>query len=209
VARAGVLTALGRALAERDPYFDRMESLWLIHYIASSNPAWIVWYRMVHRVFPEQDKMTAAELVAAHFGDLQGQFSARTLEEKLPKEVQAVLWTYAQSGLARLGLLRQEQTGVYLRGTPVEVPPLAFLYCLLHYRVEHAPSSTALPVAELSTDADSPGAVLRLPEYEVRALLERLQEGGLLRVERFGDLDQVRFSQELTQSLVLQRIYGG
>jgi hypothetical protein len=51
--------------------------------------------------------------------------------------------------------------------------------------------------------------VLRLPEYMVRALLGRLQEGELLRLERFGDLDQVRFPQELTPSSVLERIYGG
>jgi hypothetical protein len=43
----------------------------------------------------------------------------------------------------------------------------------------------------------------------VRGLLERLQEGDLLRLERFGDLDQVRFAREITPSLVLERIYGG
>ena len=208
VAHSGVLTTLGRMLADYDPYFDRIESLWLIHYIISSNPEWLVWHRVVNNAFQDKEVMTAAGLLIPYFSDFQGQYSARTLEEKLPKEVQSVLWTYAQSGLSRLGLLRQDERGIYLRGVCAEVPPLAFLCCLVHYRSEHAPTSTALPIAEVASGQDSPGAVLNLPEYQVRTFIERLQEDRLVGVERFGDLDQVRFPQELTLSLALQRIYG-
>jgi len=39
-------------------------------------------------------------------------------------------------------------------------------------------------------------------------LLNRLHDSGLVRWEQFGDLDQVRFSEELTHTEVLYRIYG-
>lgn len=206
--RTSILTALGKIIAEKDGYFERIETLWIIHYIVSSNPEWVVWYRIVNQIIPMNDHIVISEVALPYFSDLKSSFSERTLKEKLPGEIGAVLQSYVQSSLARLNLLRQEQTGIYHKDTPVDIPPLAFLYHLLHFRKMHAISASALPIEEIENGKNSPGMVLNLPEYVFRDLLNRLHDSGLVRWEQFGDLDQVRFSENMTLTEVLYRIYG-
>lgn len=203
-----ILTPLGRIVAERDPFFERIETLWILHYVISSNPEWVVWHRLISQVIPQDERVSISEVAMKYFADLTGTYSERTLREKLPKEIGAVLWTYAHSDLARLGLLGQETTGIYVRGTPETIAALPFLYCLLEYRSRHASSATAIPITEIARGPDAPGTTLHLPEYVVRGLLNRLHDAGLVRLEQFGDLDQVRFSSDLSPIEVLDRLYG-
>lgn len=206
--RTSILTPLGKIIAEKDVYFERIETLWIVHYIMSSNPEWVVWHRIVNQILPMNDRIVISDVALPYFSDLKSSFSERTLKEKLPGEIGAVLQSYVQSSLARLNLLRKEQTGVYHRDTPVDIPPLAFLYQLLHFREMHAISASALLIVEIEKGKDSPGMVLNLPEYMFRDLLNRLHDSGLVRWEQFGDLDQVRFSEDLTLTGALDRIYG-
>ena len=206
--RTSILTPLGKIIAGKDVYFERIETLWIVHYIISSNPEWVVWHRIVNQILPMNDRIVISEVALPYFSDLKSSFSERTLKEKLPGEIGAVLQSYVQSSLSRLNLLRKEQTGIYHRDTPVDIPPLAFLYQLLHFKETHAISASALSIEEIEKGNVSPGAVLNLPEYMFRDLLNRLHDGGLVRWEQFGDLDQVRFSEELTLTEVLYRIYG-
>ena len=206
--RTSILTPLGKIIAEKDVYFERIETLWIVHYIISSNPEWVVWHRIVNQVLPMNDRIVISDVAMTYFEDLKSSFSERTLKEKLPGEIGAVLQSYVQSSLSRLNLLRKKQTGIYHKGTPVEIPPLAFLYQLLHFKEIHAISASALPITEIEKGKDSPGAVLRLSEYMLRDLLNRLHDSGLVRWEQFGDLNQMRFPEELTLTAVLDRIYG-
>lgn len=206
--RTSILTPLGRIIAEKDGYFERIETLWIIHYIISSNPEWVVWYRIVNQIIPMNDNIVISEVTLTYFSDLKSSFSERTLKEKLPGEIGAVLQSYIKSSLARLNLLRQEQTGYYHKDTPVDIPPLAFLYELLYFRDMTTISASALPIKEIEKGKNSPGMVMNLPEYVFRDLLNRLHDSGLVRWEQFGDLDQVRFSEDMTLTEVLYRIYG-
>lgn len=206
--RTSILTSLGKIIAEKDVYFERLETLWIIHYIISSNPEWVVWHRVVNQILPMNDRIIISEVAMPFFADLKSSFSERTLKEKLPGEIGAVLQSYVQSSLSRLNLLRKEQTGNYHKRTPVDIPPLAFLYQLLHFKEIHAISASALLIEEIEKGKDSPGVVLNLPEYAFHELLNRLHDTGLVRWEQFGDLDQVRFSDGLTLAGVLVRIYG-
>jgi hypothetical protein len=69
-------------------------------------------------------------------------------------------------------------------------------------------AASALPIAEIEKGQNSPGMVLNLPEYVFRGLLNRLHDSGLVRWEKFGDLDQVRFADGETSTEVLYRVYG-
>ena len=50
--RVTTLTPFGKAVIISDPYFERLETLWIIHYVVSSNPEWVVWYRIINIVLP-------------------------------------------------------------------------------------------------------------------------------------------------------------
>jgi hypothetical protein len=209
VPRVNTITPLGKAIIQADPYFEKVETLWMIHYTVSSNPKWVVWYRIVNNAIPTLDRFTV-ELVSRHFfADLASQFSERTISEKLPKEVGAVLASYTRSELSRLGLLELGGAGHFVRGNPAEVSSLVFLYCLLDYRDRYSPGSSALNVEDICLAQNSPGRVFNLPEYQVRTSLSESHSNGLIRLEQFANLDQVRFSDTLTLPSVLAQIYRG
>lgn len=205
--RMYTLTPTGRVIAEMDGFFERIETLWAIHYIASCNPDWVVWHRVVNQAIPEHETITIADIAEEYFRDLINEFSNKTIQEKLPKEIGAVLWTYANSELSRLGLLRQDEFGVYQRESSEIIPPLALLVCILEFRRKFTNTATALMINEVCKGENSPGMVLNLPESTIRSLLSQLHDTGLIRLEQFGDLDQVRFQENLTKENVLQRIY--
>lgn len=207
--RVTTLTPFGKAVIQSDPYFDKLETLWIIHYIVSSNPEWVVWYRIINTVLPSQDRYTVEQVSNRYFSDLAIHFSERTISEKLPKEVGAVLAAYSRSELSHLGILEVEGTGNFKKSNPVDVPDLAFLFCLFYYRDKYSPGSSAVNTEDICLAENSPGRVLNLPEYQVRTILRNLHNAGLVRLEQFANLDQVRLSASLTQEKVFGRIYGG
>ena len=202
-----VLTSFGEMIIHNDPYFEKLDTLWMIHYVVSSNPEWVVWHRIVNQVIPVVEVIKIENVAASYFADLANHFSQKTITEKLPKEIGAVLSSYTRSNLARLNMLRQEDAGFFMRSEPETISPLAFLYCLVYYRELHAPGSTALNVEEVCCKNDGPGAVLYLAEYKTRGLLGQLHDLGMVRMEQFGNLDQVRIPDQLTQTGILQQIY--
>jgi hypothetical protein len=175
----------------------------------SSNPEWVVWYRVINTVLSSQDNYSVEQVSNRYFSDLAIHFSERTVSEKLPKEVGAVFAAYSRSELSHLGILEVEGTGNFKKSNPVEVPDLAFLFCLIYYRDEYSPGSSAINTEDACLAEYSPGRVLNLPEYQVRTILGNLHNAGLVRLEKLANLDQVRLSDSMTQEFVLERIYGG
>lgn len=207
--RVTTLTPLGRTIILADPYFEKIETLWIIHYMVSGNPKWIVWHRIVNQVIPSQDHFEVDKITSQYFSDLVIHFSERTLTEKLPLEVGAVLSAYTRSELSRLNILSLEGTGSFIRSNPVEIPGPAFLFCLLHFRDQFSPGSSAMNIEDICQAENSPGRVLNLPEYQVRALLGELHNAGLVRMEQFANLDQIRLLNTITPEYVLEGIYRG
>ncbi|MCX6054114.1 MAG: DUF4007 family protein [Chloroflexi bacterium] len=207
--RVTTLTPFGKAVIKSDPYFDKLETLWIIHYIVSSNPEWVVWHRIINTVLPTQDRYTVEQISNRYFSDLTIHFSERTISEKLPKEVGSVFAAYTRSELSHLGILGVEGTGNFIKTNPVEIPDIAFLFCLLYYRDKYSPGSSAVNIEDVCLAENSPGRVINLPEYQVRTILGNLHNAGLVRLEKLANLDQIRLSDAMTQENVLQRIYGG
>lgn len=206
--RVSILTSFGKEVIQNDPYFDKLETLWIIHYIVSSNPNWVVWHRIINTVIPNQDHFSVENVSRQYFSDLTIHFSERTISEKLPKEVGAVFASYARSELSHLGILEDEATGNFIKTNPVEIPDRAFLFCLVHYRDSYSPGSSAINSSDICLADNSPGRVLNLPEYQVRTILENLHNAGLVRLEQFANLDQVRLAESMTQQKILSLIYG-
>ena len=207
--KVSLLTPLGKMIIQGDPYFEKNETLWIIHYIVSSNPEWVVWHRIVNDIIPTLDHISVDFVSNNYFSDLATQFSERSFTEKLPKEVGAVLAGYARSELARLNIVQEVVKGNFVRGTPIGISELAFLYCLLYFRERFSPGASAMNVSEICLAVDSPGRVFNLPEYQVRSILGELHSSGQIRMEQFANLDQVRVPDTITQESVLALIYRG
>lgn len=205
--RVSTLTSFGRTVIQSDPYFDKVETLWIIHYIVSSNPEFVVWYRIINEVLSSGNQFMIDQVSDQYFSDLAIQFSERTISEKLPKEVGAVFAAYTRSELSHLGILETAGTGKFIKSNPGTIPNLAFLFCLLRFRDSYSPGSSALNIDDIYQANNSPGKVLHLPEYQIRTLLSDLHNSDLVRLEQLANLDQVRLADIVTQEFVLQKIY--
>ena len=161
---------------------------------------------MFNEIIPFNDQISIERSVP-YFSDLASKYSERAMKEAVANEIGVVLWTYTRSPLAKLGVLNESETGIYTKGSAIDIPPLSFLFCILYYRSKRSIKATAMTIGEICTGQDSPGLVLNIPEYQIRSLLEKLHDIDMIRLEQLGDLDQVRFSDGLTEAKVLQRIY--
>lgn len=207
--RTNVITGLGKTIIQSDPYFEKSETLWIIHYIVSSEPEWVVWYRVVNKAISSLDKFSVDMASRQFFGDLVGQFSDRTIAEKLPKEVGAVLASYTRTELSKLNLIEMESTGHFVTTTPTDISSLAFLYCILFFKERYLPGASAMTIEDIGLAENGPGRVLNLPEHRIRALLSEAHVEGLIRLEQLANLDQVRIPESLTIEKVLSKIYPG
>lgn len=208
VPRATTLTSLGRKIILSDPYFEKLETLWIIHYNVSSNPEYVVWHRIINTAMPAQDEFEVNAVSNQYFSDIEIHFSERTISEKLPTEVGAVFAAYTRSELSQLGLFGTETTGHFIKTSPSDVPELAFLYALIHYRDNYSPGSSAVNINDICQGENSPGRVMNIAEYQVRTILNHLHDANLIRLEKLANLDQVRLDDKLTQEAVINRIYG-
>lgn len=207
--RTSKLTPLGKAIIHSDPYFEKLETLWIIHYLVSSNPEWVVWHRIINIALPRQNQFEIDQVSRSYFNDLALTYSEQAITKKLPKEVGAVFAAYTRSEFSHLIIFTEEEKGNFCKSLPIDIPDKAFLLCLLFFRDTFSPGSSAVNIADVSVAENSPGRVLNLQEYQVRSILGDLHDAGLVRLEQVANLDQVRIPDSLSQEKVLGLIYGG
>ena len=196
--RTLLVTDFGRLILKHDPFLDRGETLWLLHYLLASNPLLVVWNFMCNSVLPgvtEIEKPAAA----GQFQVFAGRWSESSLEEKTRKELRTFFDAYANGIFARLGYLRQAGDLRYvLPRETLAISPRTLLACTLIFRDRFQPGSSGLEIAGLAYAEHSPGRLLRLSEGDIRRALDTLHESGLLTVESKANLDQARFRSGMT-----------
>lgn len=206
--RVSTLTLLGDAICQGDPYFEKIETLWILHYLISSDPRWVVWYRIINQAIPAHDNLTIDLIKDNYFDDLATSYSEKTIQEKLPKEIGATLACYTRTELSRLKILDSERMGHFIKGNPIDIPSLAFLFCMVSFRDRYSIGSSAINVNDLWVGENSPGSVFNIPEFQLRMILGDLHGLNFIRLEQFGNLDQVRFRESTNERSVLENIYG-
>ena len=205
--RTFVLTPLGRTIAEQDIFFDNLNTLWMLHYVISSEPKWVVWHRVMNNIIPENETLDT-EIALPYYSNLGTSFSEKTIKNKLPSEILSVLNAYGEQKFSLLQIIKKISAGEYVRNEPIQVDPLAFLFCLLHFRDQHYQNATGLEIKHILKAINCPGLLLFLPEYKVNELLNKLHDKNLIRIETFGDLEQIRFAEGVTKDYALKKIYG-
>jgi len=202
-----VLTDLGKTITEQDIHFDNIDILWIIHYVISSEPKWIVWNRLINKVISENKKINT-DIASPYYKDLSSQFSEKTIKNKLPQEIISSLNAYGEQLFSRLKIIEKVKMGEYIRTEPTLIEPLPFLYCMLYYRDINSPNATGIVIKDIINAPNSLGKVLFLPEYKANDLINRLHDMKLVRIETFGDLDQIRFAEGISKEGILKKIYG-
>jgi len=205
--RIFVLTSLGAMIAQNDIFFDNIDTLWILHYVISSEPKWVVWNRLINQILTTKS-IIRTDISLPYYSDLSTIISSKTFKHKLPKEILSVLNAYSGQKFARLNIIKKTAQGEYKRSEPVEINHFPFLYCLLQFRDNRYPGATGLIIKDILNDDNSPGKVLYLHKSKLENLLNKLHDFSLIRKETFGDLEQIRFADGLTKPKALSYIYS-
>lgn len=183
---------LGTVIQRYDPFLDDLGTLWLLHYLVSSNERYVVWNRLVNRVIPENGRFSTV-IARPYFDDLDQFYSERSMDAHLGKEIAAVWNTYTEQSFRYLDYIRAESELIYVRGDHEPVPSCIFHAAVLSYRDRFAPQAATLDISTLASAVNSPGRVFDLTERQVHDLLEEVEALGYIYVESRADLDQIRF----------------
>ncbi len=206
-------TAFGRCLlnehAGLDPYLEDRNSLWLLHWKIATNANLAAWNVAFQEIQEHQfTRKRFFELV-----DLRGRRGNKELAESTIKQHTDIFFhTYAVmnqhydaqsldevigSPLQELGLLKRSVTEVrddifiFDLGPKRSLTAKTFLYALLDFWEQCAPSSKTLSLKEIMFGRLGPGAVFKLSEYDVLQyfdIVEDITEGHL----QFLDTADVR-----------------
>jgi len=197
-------TRLGEIIYSYDEFFQKDGTLWLIHYLQSTNDYLIIWNRVMNHFF-SADHITREELLAL-FDDLKDNLSEYTYGHHIGKEIRIILDAYTNQRLSKLNLM-EEYNGTYEIHRNSDIPDLIFLSAVILYRDRIYPGATALNIEEICTSKNSPGRVFILDNYLVRKKLENLKNKGVINIESRGDLDQIRLREEINLESVLEAYY--
>ena len=199
-------TDLGQVVAEKDPFFDDLGTLWLLHYVVSSEPRQLVWNRFVNQLIPQQRRFTMQNFRDV-FEDQRSKHAAYSGNRHILYETLTVIEAYTKSNLSRLAYLRKDGE-FYTIGYLEVLPPLVLAAAIARFRDRHRPGSTAISVPDLLSVPNSPGVVFQLDEGRLRTALEQLKTQRGFSLESRADLDQIRLTDNTPDYAWMERYYA-
>mgnify|MGYP001019020213 CR=1 FL=1 len=198
-------TNMGSIIYKHDEFLQNEGTLWLMHYLQSTNEYMLIWNRVMNALYGKE-KVTRYEMDSL-FEDLQGQVSDYTYKHHISQEVRVLLDAYCNQRFSKLNLLKKEDD-YYIIHRNSDVHDFILLCVIILYRDIHYTGATALNIDEVCNANNSPGRIFILDEHIMRKRLERLKNKGMINIESRGDLDQIRFKEEIVFEKVLERYYN-
>jgi len=201
------ITSLGKTIADGDPYLEYVGTIWLLHYIISSNKKWLIWNTLMNEIFPTRQRISQEETKAA-FDYLGEKLTKFTMTKKIQREIGVVLDAYTTRGFSKLTLIqKQEDRFVFSKIT--QVPPEILTATTLIFNQRYHNNASGISVEALTRESNSPGRILNMEEETMRRILEEAKNKELLYIERKADLDQIRFREGVTVESLLRKYYEG
>ncbi len=211
----------GTIIAEKDPYFEDISTLWLLHSKVVSNlelsTAWHLFFNHVDAVEFSRDDM--ADLLSIEMDKLvgAGNYSAKSLAD----DVSSIIRMYVKedvrtpdpeenlgSPFAELGLIQKSeaQRRHYKKVQPIpsSLDKLIVMYVLLGV-VE--PGQNSISVDDLLTKPGSVGRILNMGRSLLYEYLDKLRNAKLLTLNRTAGLDMVYIPNTLEPVDVLLQYY--
>lgn len=199
-------TKLGETIYKYDDFLQNIGTLWLMHYLQSSNEYLIIWNR-VFNCISSVNQVEREDLLLL-FNDLEDSLSEYSYKHHISKEISTILDAYTIQRYEKLNIMGKVEER-YIIHRNLEVPPAILLCSILIYKQRNYPGATAIDISEICTFPNSPGRIFLIDEHIIRTKLEELKNSGIISIESRGDLDQIRFSMELDFYEVLENYYKG
>lgn len=201
------ITSMGKTIVEGDPFIDYIGTIWLLHYVVSSNKKWLVWNTLMDETFPTKQCITQEEAKRA-FDYLGEKLSRHTMTTKIQSEIRVVLDAYTTRDFSKL-LLIQKRGDSFVFQKTTQFAPEILTAIILVFRQRYHANASAISIESLTKDSNSPGRILNMDEDIMRRILEQAKNKEFLYIERKADLDQVRFRVGVTVEDLLKKYYQG
>jgi hypothetical protein len=221
-ARAQVITAnFGGVIQEKDPYFDDIFTLFLLHYHIVANAALCMpWYIFFNEYegqdFTKENMISVCKELLVKKMEEGCSFSEKSLED----DCSSIIRMYTNSGnvedpeeslacpLAALGLLQRSQRNknAYSKSMPSResLDKLAVLYVITCNLSEN---KNSVSIDDLLNAPNNIGKVFNLSRVVINNYLDQLRIAGYLTINRTAGLDMVYVESPMKPQDIMTEYY--
>jgi hypothetical protein len=197
-------TELGNIIFENDTYLKNDGTLWLIHYLQSTNNYLVIWNRVMNQLILK-NKFKKEEMLVL-FEDLKDIVSDYTYKNHFRKEINTIIDAYINQGFSKLNIISNDNDIICVNKNH-DVPNYIILASIVRYRDNNYPGATSININELCKNINSPGRIFLYDEHIFRKKIEDMKNHNLLNIESRGDLDQVRIMDGLKFEDIVKKYY--
>lgn len=204
------LSEFGEVVWNNDSYLEEDGTLFLIHYFLCTNKdlatAWYYFFNIYKVVDISQENFISG-IKTYLLSEEDYQVSDRALNDDfdciiktyLPSEKSISPESNLECPLTNLGLisLSDEKTKTYTKTAPHQntINPLIVLAVIVNENTKNN-SSTEIKISKLESDPGNIGKVFNLDSLTIASYLDKLQNMGLIKVNRTAGLDLVYLNTE-------------
>ena len=217
--RDGVaLTEYGDLIFQKDPYFEDIFSLWVIHANISRNfklaTSWNIFFNNIDATSFKRDELI--NMMTENIINITGDTTPP--ERSVKDDCAAILQMYTENGDASadpeekrispfsvLGFLNKVDPNTFEKRRPAmdSIDPSLILYVIADKLREEG----VLPIDDIVSGDNMPGKVFYLNRVSVNEYLDQLQNKGYIRVNRTAGLDVVYPAHMPTTYAILEEHY--
>ena len=188
--RSQILTPIGLIIAEHDIFLEGQGTLEWCHYKGAGSYKNFLWFEVFNHILAEEPAMTQEGWQEYFKKKLKGQYSDKTVNDHVPKEIRFIVDAYTKRNFNKLEILhistddqlyRRRYTGF----TPLVLTAMIYDFCA-------ANEAQLSQVGETAVTPGSPAMVFGLDAALFRQQIEGLHDRGWLRYETTHNLDQIR-----------------
>lgn len=217
-----------------DPYLERIQTLWLIHWKIATNAQQplFAWHHLLN--YWHRPEFTRSEAIMS-FQEEARRLGKKLSEVTLGNHFTTFLHTYTPTKskknevqednldcpLVELELLvksgernvatsgRRESVYTFRLEDKPEISQPLFIYCLNDFWANRRKNEKTLSFRDLSVAEGSPGQTFKLPEQAIRTRLERLKKdsGGVFDFQESAALQQVIRRKDVEAEELMEAIY--
>jgi hypothetical protein len=209
------LTPLGDLVLEHDPYFEDVNTLWLLHYQLASNPDAEVWYLLTNKFLPNHTTFSFDDAL-----NFLASLEIRPINDQhLRSDVAIFLRSFiASDAFEELNFITASDESkkviskmTFHKHTPINISPYLIAYVIYDHRSKNYPNAVTITIRELLTLDGNVGKVFSLDRRELEKYLKILtgyEYGELIDISTTAGLDQVGLRFKGNVFNTLERYYN-
>ncbi|MFC0525913.1 DUF4007 family protein [Pontibacillus salicampi] len=200
-------TKLGEIIHRYDPFITDPGTLWVLHYVSSSNPQLLIWNKLFNSILYKSQDGELSTLIN-QFDEISEFVSENTLKKNLRGELSSVLNAYCEQEFRKVGIISKDDNEYFwYKNQPIN--EMIFLSLIYWYKEMFHANISTIDIDFLLKEKNSPGRICLFELSYMRKILEKLGNNKLITLETRADLDQVRFRDNFNFYNVLELYYGG